>query len=450
MIYDFVVIGSGPVGSILAWLLSKRNKICLIDIAGSSKKIEFTPFIQETTNKYEPVNSNKLGGNSELWHNKVFLMTRREFEYGKWQFTYNELVKNSNQLAKKLKIKKFKKERTVGKFEVSRSERVNLNNVYEYLNINKIKNIKVIKHSSPVYLDFDEKLKKVCSIIIKNKDQKIDRIFIKKSIIFSAGGLGNIYLLMNLLSQNIKKIPLISLKDHPHVIFGRFSKNKIMSFLPFSKYFVLKKNYEDNIIITIKKKKLKYFSMIQLTKNSAYDILRNIIYLKSKKNFFLIFTNIIYFFYKRIKYYLLNIQNENFAFEFAFSQNTNKSSIKLSNKKDEYGLKKIKINWKIPKSDLKIYYFIIKEFFKKNKIKIDEKKLYAELTQKIWSGQHPSCTTPISRSKSKFCVDRNLKLNGMNNLYLCGSSVFPINGFTNPTWTAMSLAQRLTNHINDQ
>ena len=47
-------------------------------------------------------------------------------------------------------------------------------------------------------------------------------------------------------------------------------------------------------------------------------------------------------------------------------------------------------------------------------------------------------------SQSGGDVDFNLKLFDYNNVYVCGSSVFPKNGFTNPTWTIMTLSNKLS------
>ena len=63
------------------------------------------------------------------------------------------------------------------------------------------------------------------------------------------------------------------------------------------------------------------------------------------------------------------------------------------------------------------------------------------------AGLHPSCTTMMGSDKEKSVVDKNLKIHGMQNIFICGSSVFPINGVTNPTWTIMTLANRLSKHL---
>ena len=91
MQFDFVIVGSGPAGSILAWKLAKMNfNIALIDQANSTKKVMsdyFLPYVNNSPNNYNPVYSNRLGGNSILWHSKVYLISKKEFDIGKWPFT---------------------------------------------------------------------------------------------------------------------------------------------------------------------------------------------------------------------------------------------------------------------------------------------------------------------------------------------------------------------------
>ena len=71
MKFDFVVVGSGPAGSIISEELSKNGfNIALIDRASyeSPRSINhfFCPYIDKTPNFYTPVFSNVLGGNSLL------------------------------------------------------------------------------------------------------------------------------------------------------------------------------------------------------------------------------------------------------------------------------------------------------------------------------------------------------------------------------------------------
>ena len=44
-------------------------------------------------------------------------------------------------------------------------------------------------------------------------------------------------------------------------------------------------------------------------------------------------------------------------------------------------------------------------------------------------------------------VDLDLRLNGVDNAYVCSSSVFPCSGVANPTHTIVALAARLVEHL---
>ncbi|NEU10250.1 GMC family oxidoreductase [Flavihumibacter sp. R14] len=65
-------------------------------------------------------------------------------------------------------------------------------------------------------------------------------------------------------------------------------------------------------------------------------------------------------------------------------------------------------------------------------------------------GIHQSGTTRISGSPDKGVVDKNLKVWGTKNLYVCSSSVFPTSGQANPTFFLGAFAVRLANHINNE
>ena len=59
----------------------------------------------------------------------------------------------------------------------------------------------------------------------------------------------------------------------------------------------------------------------------------------------------------------------------------------------------------------------------------------------------PLFGTRMGKNKADSVVDGNLKIHNTKNVFICGSSVFPLNGITNPTWTIMTLANRLAKHL---
>ena len=47
-------------------------------------------------------------------------------------------------------------------------------------------------------------------------------------------------------------------------------------------------------------------------------------------------------------------------------------------------------------------------------------------------------------------VDKNLKVHGVDNLFLAGSSVFASAGYSNPTFTIVQLSLRLGMHLKEK
>lgn len=63
------------------------------------------------------------------------------------------------------------------------------------------------------------------------------------------------------------------------------------------------------------------------------------------------------------------------------------------------------------------------------------------------AGYHHMGGTRMSRTRADGVVDADLKAWGQQNLYVCGSSVFPSGGHANPTYTIVQLALRLADHL---
>ena len=65
-------------------------------------------------------------------------------------------------------------------------------------------------------------------------------------------------------------------------------------------------------------------------------------------------------------------------------------------------------------------------------------------------GLHQCGTTRISSTKEDGVVNNDLKLWGMDNLYICSSSVFPTSGQANPTFLLGAFASRLAAHLHSK
>lgn len=71
----------------------------------------------------------------------------------------------------------------------------------------------------------------------------------------------------------------------------------------------------------------------------------------------------------------------------------------------------------------------------------------SEFWKFVNSGLHHAGTTRMGADEDDGVVDANLRVYGTQNLFVCGASVFPKSGYANPTLTAMSLAVRLASHL---
>jgi choline dehydrogenase-like flavoprotein len=60
---------------------------------------------------------------------------------------------------------------------------------------------------------------------------------------------------------------------------------------------------------------------------------------------------------------------------------------------------------------------------------------------------HHMGTTRMSDSARDGVVDCNLRCHDIDNLYVVSSSVFPVGGIANPTFTILALAVRLADHL---
>lgn len=65
-------------------------------------------------------------------------------------------------------------------------------------------------------------------------------------------------------------------------------------------------------------------------------------------------------------------------------------------------------------------------------------------------GNHHMGTTRMSDNPVAGVVDKNLKVHGVSNLFVAGSSVFPTGGFVNPTMTIVALSIRLGKFLVDE
>ncbi|MBC9909757.1 GMC oxidoreductase [Chitinophaga varians] len=67
-----------------------------------------------------------------------------------------------------------------------------------------------------------------------------------------------------------------------------------------------------------------------------------------------------------------------------------------------------------------------------------------------WRADHAACTTRMSLTPEDGVVDRDLRVHGTSNIYMCSNAVFSSLGAVNPTLTLTALSLRLGSHLLNQ
>jgi choline dehydrogenase-like flavoprotein len=127
------------------------------------------------------------------------------------------------------------------------------------------------------------------------------------------------------------------------------------------------------------------------------------------------------------------------------------SRITLSEKRDRFGLNRIKLNWQASPQD-------IMSAVRAQEIMGEELhggglgRLYIKMKDEsppsdLHGGYHHMGTTRMHVDPKKGVVNENCRVHGLSNLYIAGPSVFPTGGYANPVLTIVALTVKLADHL---
>jgi len=132
------------------------------------------------------------------------------------------------------------------------------------------------------------------------------------------------------------------------------------------------------------------------------------------------------------------------------------SRITLDTEQDRFGLRKVKLDWRLSDEDVKTIRVLgvesAKELARMKIARVQLKDFILDDHLKIPSSAvNPHChhmgTTRMATNPNFGVVDANCKVHNLSNLYIAGSSVFSSCGGVNPTLTIIMLTLRLGDHI---
>ena len=145
------------------------------------------------------------------------------------------------------------------------------------------------------------------------------------------------------------------------------------------------------------------------------------------------------------------------AIKFQGEQQPNPDSrVQLSDTRDALGLPQTKLTWKLSELDRKSVDILVRTVAAElARLDIARTRL-DDWTQKssatlfpsdLRGGVHHTGTTRVSAGPETGVVDKNCRVHSVDNLFIAGSSVFPTNGWANPTLSICALAVRLAGHV---
>ena len=125
--------------------------------------------------------------------------------------------------------------------------------------------------------------------------------------------------------------------------------------------------------------------------------------------------------------------------------------VKLIADKDALGLNRISLNWEPSKSTIealrKVALLFGTECARTGIGRFELERNFEAPYANTSTAWHHMGTTRMGNIPTKSVVDPDLKVHGINNMYVAGSSVFPTSGRSNPTLTIVALSIRLADRL---
>lgn len=131
------------------------------------------------------------------------------------------------------------------------------------------------------------------------------------------------------------------------------------------------------------------------------------------------------------------------------------SRVSLSEHKDAFGYPRAKVDWKVSRADIdsmeRSYRVLTKEAFSTEDYTFTHKSWEeTRWEERYSSAAHHVGTARMAKQAADGVVDENLRVFGIDNVYVCDGSVFTTAGNVNNSLTISALAIRLAEHVGAQ
>jgi choline dehydrogenase-like flavoprotein len=128
------------------------------------------------------------------------------------------------------------------------------------------------------------------------------------------------------------------------------------------------------------------------------------------------------------------------------------SRIMLDDGRDSVGRRRVKVQWRMTDATLRTqrrFHQLLSARVHAEGVGRLESPLVDDPEFEPWYGDaaHPMGSTRMAPDPGHGVVDTNCRVHALGNLFVAGSSVFPIGGQANPTLAIVALALRLAEHL---
>lgn len=495
--FDIIVVGAGAAGILLAVKLSQAGKKVLLIESGHFNEDEKRQELNNVTQTGKTLSNavwgrkRAVGGTTIAWGGQSLPFSDIDFEYkdwvkhSGWPISFSDLEQHypvanrfmgvdeldyGDDIFNLLKMKKlsFNPRKLLYHFSKWAPE-PNFKKLYDD---HLVKNVTVVYNAVVTKINIGEN-GKVSDIVVSNYHNNEVRVKVN-ILVLSPGTIEANRLLLTNDHQAQKGIGNHSgwlgkcFMDHPCIEVGNvISDNQYRLQSHFNTHYINKRKYSIRLSLSEEVQRNE-----RLTNGSAgimfyypddvidpYIEVRNYIKSRQLKSFSKLISNIgVYAISAKalLKDRLIYKHNAKARLVMMMEQEPDTDScITLSSERDRFDIPKANIHWSITKSTWNSTVFMAQEIRSElERLSIGTVKLHpsVEMNNINWiesltDVNHHMGGTRMSDTPENGVVDKNLKVWGVDNLFICSASVFPTGSHSNPTLTLLALASRLAKKL---
>lgn len=484
--FDVCIIGSGPAGAFAAKILAKGGKkVAVIECGNVDVDTNAADILDTEASAFASKNnicfSLQIGGTSNLWSggliklDDVDLITREQFGFQGWPFSWEELNRYYSKVDEYTKVQTRSTPSDAIEDTVIYSKDFNVLRTPFVTSalVEETENLTLLSMTIAAILNFDKSKNRIVSVEAYDKRSGKYKTIIAKKFILAAGTLSIIQILLNSIERSPRKRPpfydnlgryfsthpkgdigILHLfkplaPSHPMIALDQSTDLTHTFQMGFSKTSLLEHdvlNHSLRFVSSFHHRAGKIFGVLQ-------RFISSIPIFQNGKLASVVIKFGIQLFQVIDKIRFLSPNNNKLVVRGFFDQKSKASNrVVLSDKHNSLGLSLVKIEYDFNESDWKDVEAFVALFSRElEKLKIG-KIDYKRPDNADFSGIHSHFIggTRMGVSAQDSVVDKNLKVHGVDNLYISGPSTFPSFGYANPFYTIAAMSIRLAEELLSQ